>query len=222
MEEEKIKALAEFLGCDPSEITDNGHNEFEHSDGGTYKVLTDEEADEDFKDYEESLWDDIGLDSFTDWFKDWIIENAVNEDYFWDDMHDSNNSYAHDIASESDDQFENRLVQECYDDDLISDDDFERGPNGEPDYENCIYDEDELADKLTEYLDSQYINSVDWVVGEFGWKELSSIVKEHPDCIDFDKVVEQLKDTDGRGGALAAWDGVENEQNGYYIYKQDE
>ena len=222
MEEEKIKALAEFLGCDPSEITDNGDNEFEYSGGGTYKVFTDEEADEEFDSYERSLWDDMGLDSFSEWFRNWIIENAVDKDYFWDNMHESNRNYAYSISDEDDDQYGNRLVQECYDNDLITDDDFEKGPDGEPDYENCIYDTDELADKLTECMDSDNDSSVAWIIDNFGWEELSTLVKENPNCIDIELVIEELKDVDGRGGALARWDGVENEQNGYYIYKQDE
>ena len=221
MEEEKIKALAEFLGCDPSEITDNGDNVFEYSDGGTYMVLTDEEADEEFDSYERSLWDDLGLEFVSDWFQSWILENAIDGDYFWDDMHESNSFYAHDIANEDDSQYGNRLVQECYDNDLITDDDFEKGPDGEPDYENCIYDTDELADKLTDYMDFDY-NPADWIINHFGKEELSTLVKQNPNSIDLEMVIEELKDVDGRGNALARWDGVENEQNGYYIYKQNE
>ncbi len=219
MEDEKLNALAEFLGVAPEEITYDG---YEYStDQGDYKVLTNEEADEDFENYQRGLWDDLGLESFSEWFQNWILENAVDKNYFQDDMHSSNSSYAHDIAEESDYQYGNRLVQECYDADLISDDDFETGTDGEPDYKNCIYDTDELADKLADHMDENYDNTVEWVIDSFGKEFLSRIVKEHPDCIDTNKVIEKIKSNDGRG-CLAAYDGKENEvdYNGttYYIY----
>lgn len=57
--ENKIKALADFLDIDAKEITASEYNEkfFEISDGREYRVLTNEEADEETRsEIENSLW----------------------------------------------------------------------------------------------------------------------------------------------------------------------
>ena len=68
----KIKALAEFLGESVENLRDNGNNCYQVIDGLEYLVLTDKEADEQARaDIEESLWafnaefilDTCGLDS---------------------------------------------------------------------------------------------------------------------------------------------------------------
>ncbi len=56
MRENLIKALAEYFGCEFSEVIEEGNNYFEVN-GDEYLVLTDEEADEEVKNYiKESLW----------------------------------------------------------------------------------------------------------------------------------------------------------------------
>ena len=52
----KIKELAEFLGCEPDEITETKYETFE-AEGGEYLVLTDAEADLEVKNrIKEDLW----------------------------------------------------------------------------------------------------------------------------------------------------------------------
>lgn len=52
----KIDALAKFLECDASEITENSDNEYSHGNA-EYLVLTDAEADEKAHEYiKDSLW----------------------------------------------------------------------------------------------------------------------------------------------------------------------
>ena len=68
----KIKALADFLGESVENLRNNGDNYFQVVDGYEYLVLTDREANEKAQEYiEESLWafnadfilDTCGLDS---------------------------------------------------------------------------------------------------------------------------------------------------------------
>jgi hypothetical protein len=59
--DERVTALAKFLGIDPEEVTLYGGNHYDlaifEADGGEYAVGTDEEADESTKEYiKESLW----------------------------------------------------------------------------------------------------------------------------------------------------------------------
>ena len=109
--EEKIKVLAEFLGIEESEILKGYRdNMFETSDGEEYLVVTDEEADDEFYQYEENLIDELGLDAFSDWAKDYIIENCVDTEWFEDFYHEDYESYANDIETESasSDEYEKR------------------------------------------------------------------------------------------------------------------
>ena len=71
----RIKALADFLGESVETLRDNGNNCYQVGDGMEYLVLTDEEADEWARtDIEDSLWafnaefilDTCGLDSGSD------------------------------------------------------------------------------------------------------------------------------------------------------------
>ena len=222
MDEEKKIALAEFLGVEPETLTENpgnyGYGGYETEDGEVYIVATDEEADDLFRDELKSTYDDLGLQSFSEEFQEYICENCIDPDAFWDDMNGMNSSYCSDIAQEDDSQFGNRLVQECYDREIIGDDDFEKGEDGEPDYTNCIYDTDELIEKMTEDMNSDYSNSVDYMIDQFGIDEVSTIIKEHPELIDFDEVVRQVQMSDGRG-SIASYDGKEQEQDGFYIYR---
>ena len=126
--DEKIEALVQWLNENGNDVTaddvEQNYGDEYSVDGADYLVCTDEEADEAARQDVKDLFDDMGLESFSESFQETIIENYVDSDIFDDDMQQSNLSYAHDIASESDYQYGNRLVQECYDDDLILDDDF--------------------------------------------------------------------------------------------------
>ena len=75
---DKINALAEYFGIDPETINEEGENYFD-CDEGEFLVLTDEEADRQCKYYIEDCLDDMGLDSFTPRFQDWIVDNAIDE-----------------------------------------------------------------------------------------------------------------------------------------------
>jgi len=221
MEDEKKIALAEFLGVEPDALTDNSDynvSGYETEDGKMYIVATDEEADELFRDELQASFDDLGLDAFSEEFQSYICENCIDRDAFWDDMNYLNSSYCSDIAQEDDEQFGNRLVQECYGRDIISDDDFEKGPDGEPDYTNCIYDTDELVEMMTDDMNSDYDSSVDYMISQFGIDDVSNIIKDNPSLIDFDEVVRQVQLSDGRG-SIARYDGREQEQGDFYIYR---
>lgn len=192
----RIEALANFLGCEVEDLKEGYREEvFETKDGEEYLVLTDEEADEEFYDYEKNSIEEIGLDLFTDWARDYIIENFLDIDWFDEYMEDDYSCYCDDIETEesSSDEYENRLEEE-----MAS--------------AGCETKEDYIS-----YLCEGYVDSISWFEDNFGSKELSHIINNY-NLLDIDKVIEYIKEEDGRG-ILASYDGVENEEEEYFIYR---
>lgn len=216
---EKIEALAELLGVDESEIT-QGYDDsvYEVSDGREYLVLTEDEADDMFHDSEMNLIDDIGIEGFTPSFQNRILTEFADEDWFEDAYREMYESYSYDIEYESDDVYGNRLVQECYDAGLIDDGDFGVDENGDVNYEDCLLDTDDLATRLTDYLVDTVDDFVEQYKFEFGEEQLSEVVKRY-NLVDWDAVIEETKELDGRGPMLAGYDGIEIDYDDYYIYR---
>lgn len=218
-EEDRINALAEFLGLDEEEkeeIEVDRHNDkLLTYDGDEYLVVDDDEADEEFEDYQRALWDDMGIESFSESFQDWIMSNAIDSSWFEDAMDESNRFYAEDIKNESSREYANRLVEECYDNGLIDDDDFEKDEDGEPNYEECTKDEDDLIDMLVDYMRED--DAIRWYRDTFGDDDFKKVVIDN-NLVDFDEVIDEVKSWDGRG-CLAGYDGVENEEGDFFIYR---
>ena len=216
---EKIEALAELLGVDESEIT-QGYDDtvYEVSDGREYLVLTEDEADDMFHDSEMNLIDDIGIEGFTPSFQKRILSEFADEDWFEDAYREMYESYSYDIEYESDDVYGNRLVQECYEAELIDEDDFGVDENGDTNYEDCLLSTDDLVDKLTEYLMDSVDDFVEQYKFEFGEEQLSEVVNKY-NLVDWDAVIEETKELDGRGPMLAGYDGIEIDWDDYYIYR---
>ena len=83
MENIKINALLNYLGetMETAEIEEGYRDESIVIDGNEYLVLTDEEADQEYHEYQMGLIDDMGLDSFSDWAKDEILKHHTTSDY---------------------------------------------------------------------------------------------------------------------------------------------
>lgn len=195
--EERIKVLAEFLGIEESEILKGYRdNIFETSDGEEYLVVTDEEADDEFYDYESELIDELGLDAFSDWAKDYIIENCVDTEWFENFYYEDYESYANDIETESasSDEYENRLEEEMAEARVDTKEDF------------VEYMVDRIRNDLVEEFEF-----------DFGKNELRDAVSRY-DLLDTDAIIDYIKEQDGREN-LASYDGVENEEGGYFIYR---
>lgn len=80
-DEDKADALAQYTGCSIEDIEEVDHNEHIYScPDGEFRILTDDEADEAFYDYSRALFDDCGLDMFSDQF----IEDSIP--FYSDDM----------------------------------------------------------------------------------------------------------------------------------------
>ena len=196
--EERIKALAEFLGIETSEIEEdmNNHKYFITEDGEEYMVLTDDEAEEEFYNYESDLIEECGLDAFTDWAKDYIVENCVDAEWFENFYYEDYESYANDIESESasSDEYANRLEEEMAE-------------------AECA-DVEEFIDYLVDSISDDFVGNFKF---DFGEEMLTQVIMNN-NLLDIDAVIDYIKEEDGRG-ILATYDGVENEEGEYYIYR---
>ena len=194
---ERIKVLAEFLGIEESEILKGYRdNIFETSDGEEYLVVTDEEADDEFYDYEAELIDELGLDAFSDWAKDYIIENCVDTEWFENFYYEDYESYANDIETESasSDEYANRLEEEMAEAGVDTIEDFV----------------EYMVDRIRNDLVGQF-------EFDFGKDTLRDAVLRY-NLLDVDAVIDYIKEHDGRC-ILASYDGRENEEGEYFIYR---
>ena len=177
-----------------SEIKVLDENTFE-VDGAEYLVLSEDEREEEFYNYQESLIEDMGLDAFSGWAQDYIIENFVNDEWFMEAMREYFEYYISDINEEPADneEFENRLQEEI----------FTVGCEDEEDYLNYLCD-----------LESP----IEWFLSNFSQNEFNRTVKEN-DLIDWEDVINWVAREDGYE-CLAAYDGKELElQDDLYAYR---
>ena len=168
-----------------SEVKVLNENTFE-VDGAEYLVLTEDEREEEFYNYQESLIEDMGLDAFSGWAQDYIIDNFVNDEWFKDVMEEHFEFYISDIKEEPADneEFENRLQEEMA----------EVGCKDEEEFLNYHCDLEDPAE---------------WFLSNFGKNEFNTIVKEN-DLINWNDVIDWVAREDGYS-CLAAYDGEELE-----------
>lgn len=194
----KIEALAKFLGIETKEIEEdmNNHKYFKIEDGEEYMVLTDDEAEEEFYNYESDLIEECGLDAFSNWAKDYIIENCLDVDWFEDYFREDYENYANDIETESasSDEYANRLEEEMA--------------------EAECEDVEEFIDYLVDSISDDFVGNFKF---DFGEEMLTQVIMNN-NLLDIDAVIDYIKEEDGRG-ILATYDGVENEEGEYYIYR---
>lgn len=192
---DKIEALAQELGIKAEEIeeSDEGDNLFETPEG-LYLVLTDSEANQAFRDMEEMLLDDLGIDLFSNdgdrfpqskRFREWVLNNAIK----------INPKAVDDFIDSEIDYFED----EEPDENMLS-------------YLNSLKT---LEDKI-DYIKELYGDGEEFL----SWVKKINGGDSAEDIFDIDAICDEIKDSDGRG-ILANYDLVELELPGnFYAYKQ--
>lgn len=207
-------ALAGYLNVDPEDISEEGDNEFTYDDS-TYKVLTDDEADVAYDEAVRAIWDALGIDGVSGDVRDWIFDNALNDD---EEAHEEEvRDYIADNVYGSDDD---EVVDKCIEEGILEDD----GDNyidGDVNYDK-IGDMDTLRDKLIDKLVEDEVGSQTYVeyLKDVGYDDADIVEK----CgIDDEAVIDYLKDAiliDGtRGTELASYDGEEIDLgNGWFAY----
>ena len=297
--DEKVQALLDYLNgendtkltADDIKVEEQSYSKsgaLYHTPFGTYNVLTDSESYDAAYQRINDIWDDLGLESFTPnaqiYIRDNFIEPTDSLDEF---MENGFREYYEDIENESDDTFDDRLMQELAEIDGFDRSDMkylnelkeelEELKEQADDLDNRIYDyrdkldnasvktaeiiqsridalldrsdivrneikaveeeiddndlnkwldiydenKYELIDKATEKKIDEWNNSLEWYLEEFGKDTINYLLNNGLAEIDMDELVDYIIEEDGKGCELAGWDGVENEQDDFYIYKQD-
>lgn len=171
-----------------------------------------------------NLLDEIGFEGLNV-----DLADFADEDWFKDTLVESFEFYCRDIEYEDDDTYGNRLVQECYDNNIIDDNDFEIGENGEPNYTQCKLDTEDLVGKYTNWYEEDLYsayngNFIKAFVDNYGEEALNDVIKEHPSIIYTDALAEYIVNNDGVANSLARYDGNEYEVEigdgvTYYVYR---
>lgn len=220
---ERIQLLRNYLELDDDdEITSDYINHFVVSSSGEeYYVVDEDEAYNLAKDDILELWDELGLESFSKDFQEEIMYNYVDEDFFEDLCQEDYTYYAQDIANESSDEFESRLVEEMYDRGIVTDDDFETDAEGNVDHMQLTFDaEDKIEDFVNDLVEADGPNYGEWYANTFDDDSLKNLVKQNPDAIDMDEVVDAVIRTDGVANSIARYDGKEIDLgDGMYAYR---
>lgn len=152
------------------------------------------------------------------------LENYVDTEWFEDAYREMEETYCWDIASEGDSTFDSRLVAECYDEGILDDSDFEEDEDGEPDYTQCLIDEDELVEKYTDVLMDRITDYVSEYISEFGEDDFNKVVI-NKNLVDLDELAKDVVSTDGVAHSLSRFDDEEREVDfegvKYYLYRFD-
>ena len=209
-EDARRKALAAYLEVEESDVEPLMNNEFEVG-GETYLVLTDSEADDQFDDRIREYWEDYGFDGVSDYMRDWIIENALDEGECEDLVRE-------DIEQQVWDMDDEEVANELIDLGLVATED--------------VFDDEtyELKDDID--FDDYREQLIDAKIGEIdNFSEYlidSGFDEEYlKNYIDDELVIDALKDDidvngSGRGQEIAWYDGEEHDiGRGFFAYRID-
>ena len=212
-EKARIEALAKYLEVSPEIVESNGYDNEFMVDGETYKVLTDEEADEEFENYCRSVWDDIGLE-IGGYISDSILEYAIDSDELADFVREDISNYVYDMSDEE-------VADECVNEGIVEAEDVynEESDAYSPEIREDV-DFDELREKLIESKFDEIDDYADYL------KSMGFDDEFFKNYIDEDKAVEIImdaEDVNGSGrGAISGYDGEEHDlDNGLYAYRID-
>ena len=190
----KIKAINNY-GVEVKDIGKIEDNIFTLNNGQEYYVLTDEEAQEIYVDLQVELINELGLEGFTEYAQQYIIDNCLNIKWFNDAMMESNENYVYDLVYD----LEEEELQGVLDGYSV-----------------------ETVEELINEFNSQYENGYQWYIDTFGTEDIQYLIDKH-NLLDIEAVIIFCQEADGRGNIIASYDGIENEIEidgiTYYIYR---
>ena len=229
----EVLALAELLDIDPAMIDEEdvcsnyksyriAEEEDDHGDEVWEVYSSWSDCVDEAEDRVRSLIDDLGAAEA--YGVDTVFE-YLDPDHFDQMLRDDKEYWVYDMDTE--DLIEYMERYNIIDDtDKIQDPDWEPDPD-EPDEEpEMIYPEDLLEDKKEELIDAMVADegdSIAWYRNSFGDRDLEEYVKNYPECVDIDRMVEDYTDVTNE---LARYDGEEHtvrleDGSEYYLYRYE-
>lgn len=224
MRREKATQLAEYLDIDPDEIqlpdTDEPYEEYKTPEG-TFTVMTESETEQAFKDEINGFIDECGIGGFTENFQAEIKRDCLDKDELRDVVEET-------MQFEVDDMSASDVIERAQEHDLIDENLAAEIAECEERDDDKRLDEiaDDLRDELVEAMTESTIDDYNgdicqWIVDNFGEESLDHILKENPQMIDRDEIIDRCQEADGYGHSLAHWDGETIETPDFYAFKQD-
>ena len=217
---DKLITLADYLEIDPTTMYQQDDNTFSTQDGEEYLVLTESEAQDMARDQIESIVADLGISAFNKDFIQAHYSEILDDQWFEEAQIESYQFYVDDLDEEEDSTYGNRLIQELYDNGIISDDDFEQDEDGQPDFLSLLdsFDIDNAKEEYVEKLCAGWDDPIEWYVQNFGDHSLTDIIREE-NIVDIDALTDLVIQQDGLGHILATYDGDEIMVDDYYIFR---
>ena len=195
---ERIEALAKLLKVEVEDLTTSKYDNrvFENKEAGEYIVLTEEEAYNEAEESIKNLIEDLGLESFSKDYQEWILDTCVDKEWFDEYLEEYYTYYIDDIRDEESgyEEYETRLEEEMNDAGVDTEEEF------------------------LEYLIEGADDSIEWYIDCFGHDEFKEVCEEN-DLIDWDSVIEEVIAEDGVANSIATYDGEEYVVGKYFIYR---
>lgn len=185
----------------------------EDSSGDEYIVFEDEDSAEEHA--IERVKED--LEENPEYFnQDFLMEHIDGERFFSQIFDEMNLSYAEDIQSESGNDYENRLIDEMVEWEIMDEEEAE-GDDAEEIAEDRIYD---FVQALTSDQINQGNGGYDYLEDSFGKEEAMRLVLQN-NLIDIDSASEEAVRIDGTAHFISTYDGnqidLDNEAVAYRI-----
>lgn len=204
---EKAKQLAEYLGIDVKSIElpeDDDIYSYFHTAKGSFQIVTEDEADNMFRESVENLVDELGIKAFTRDFQEEIIYNYLNNQQLFGYVSEEIGAY---INGLDENEFKAELVRYS----LV-----DEGAIGfSEDMENEMWDK--LAQTMIDKIDAKD-GYVDYLIDELGKDGMIELVENNPSLLAMDKIVAACRDRDGYGSFLAC-DNTTISTEDFYAFK---
>ena len=220
---DRVTLLAKEVGVDPDDIKVSDYDDEVYLvEDESWLVVTKDEAHDRAEESIKETIDDVGLDAFTDDFQEYILSHLLKDSALYDIVHESQEETVNELEDEDGGDFDNGLISTLYDEKYISDDDFEKNEDDEPDYSKIKLSEDDIENLKEKYIDdlSDNTDPVDYIKDISGdGKDLWDFLDDNQ-LIDEAGVVEECINEDGVAHFIGSYDEVEHDLgDGLFAYR---
>lgn len=233
MKKEYIDALSKKLDIPSENMTatvkeDNIYNRYcaikVEDDDSEYIVADYGVAKELAKERVKSIFEEEGLSAFTPNFADYVCKNFGDKEFIDDTVEECLNDDIEDLHDEDafDNKFETRFEEECYEYNVLGDEDFEENEDGVLVLKDkSVTNIEELEYQLKSAIFANIGDHYDYLYDRFGEDEVREML-ENNNAFDEEAIAEEVINSDGIGIQLASYDFEELDLgDGLFAYRID-